>query len=202
MSEWIASSPHPVDVLEADPNLAERCLVALQVTDASVLGALTLNTGGIRIDHGWLRLLGSGHATMPGVDEANGLSGATQPTGPLLVGHDVIGGRFVINDGSLPGEPGEIVFWAPDSLGWEPLGVGHSTLLEMMLTDRLDVFYEQWRWAGWEEEVIVVDGNHGIFFYPPLFSVEGRDPATCHKGIVPWNELTEFFEDSARQLGA
>lgn len=72
VSEWIASSPHPVDVLEADPNLAERCLVALQVTDASVLGALTLNTGGIRIDHCWLRLLGSGHATMPGVDEANG----------------------------------------------------------------------------------------------------------------------------------
>ncbi len=126
----------------------------------------------------------------------------SRPVHCWLVGHDVIGGRFAINDGSLPGEPGEIVFWAPDSLGWEPLGVGHSTLLEMMPTDRLDVFYEQWRWADGKKRSLSSMAITGSSFIHPLFSVEGRDPATCHKGIVPWNELTEFFEDSARQLGA
>lgn len=201
VSGWIEACPHRVEVLEPDPDRAAQCLVALQVTDGSVLGGLAVNSGGVFVDHGWLRLLGSGHATMAGIDEANGLTGNTGPSGPLLVGHDAIGGRFVINDGTLPGEPGEMVYWAPDSLAWNPLGVGHSALMQMMMTDRLGAFYEQSRWPGWEGELAGVDGNHGIFLYPPLFSAEGSDPAASHKGVVPLSELFDFYEESARQLG-
>ncbi|MCP4306260.1 MAG: DUF2625 family protein [bacterium] len=201
LSEWIGTCPHPVEVLEPDPDQAAQCLVALQVTDGSVLGGLAINSGGVLVDHGWLRLLGSGHPTMAGIHEANGLTGNAAPSGPLLVGYDAIGGRFVINDGTLSGEPGEMVFWAPDALAWEPLGVGHSAFVQMMMTDRLGAFYEQSRWPGWESELAGVDGNHGIFLYPPLFSVEGRDTAASHKGTVPLSELFDFYEESARQLG-
>jgi hypothetical protein len=199
---WVAESPHPVEVLPPDADRAERCLVAVQVTDGSVLGAVILNTGGVLVDHGWLRLLGSGGGNLPGVDEANRLSGSAPPTGPMLIGHDVIGGRFSINDGSLPGEPGEIVYWAPDSLRSEPLGLGHSSFVQMVMTDALGAFYGQTRWPGWERDVEQVGGDQAISLYPPPFSVEGKDLESVSKAIVPLEELVYFYEEAARQLGA
>lgn len=199
--DWISASPHPVEVLPVDPAQAQACLVNLQVTDASVLGALVVNTGGVLIDHGWLRLLGSGNGAMTAIDEANGLSGDAPPMGPLLVGHDVIGGRFVINDGSLPGEPGEMVFWAPHALEWTPLEAGHSSFVHMACTERIGVFYGGTRWPGWESVTSKVDGSQAISLYPPLFTVEGRDPAASSKAIVPWDELVYFLDEAAGQLG-
>src|SRR5919106_247975 len=39
----------------------EDALLYLQVTTRSTLGAFAYDTGGLLIDDGWLRLLGSGH---------------------------------------------------------------------------------------------------------------------------------------------
>ena len=200
--DWVGASPHPVEMLPANPERAEACLVSLQVTDASVLGALVMNTGGVLIDHGWLRLLGSGNGAMIAIDEANGRSKGGPTPGPLLVGHDVIGGRFVINDGSLPGEPAEMVFWSPHELDWTPLEAGHSSFVHMACTERLGVFYGGTRWPGWESDISKVDGSHAISLYPPLFTVEGRDPAAASKSIVLWDELTRFHDEAARQLGS
>ncbi len=82
--EWVAGCPHPVQVLDPDPDRAKACLVAMQVSDGSVLGGLGANSGGVLVDHGWLRLLGSGHATMAGVHEATGLGGETAPIAPAF----------------------------------------------------------------------------------------------------------------------
>ena len=59
---YARSAPYPVEVLPADPERARECLHAVQVTTRSWLGAVILHTGGILIDHGWLRIFGSGHA--------------------------------------------------------------------------------------------------------------------------------------------
>jgi hypothetical protein len=52
----IRSAPSPVEVAPADPTRAEQCLTRLGITRRSWLGAVTAQTGGLLIDHGWLRV--------------------------------------------------------------------------------------------------------------------------------------------------
>jgi hypothetical protein len=59
-----AQRPAHIRVLPCDPAAARTCLEALQITTRSSLGALAHETGGILVDHGWLRMLGSGHPTL------------------------------------------------------------------------------------------------------------------------------------------
>ncbi|MFB7198264.1 DUF2625 family protein [Streptomyces sp. NPDC056240] len=41
-------------VLPGDVNEGRRCLLQMQVTGRSALGALALHTGGLLVDNGWL----------------------------------------------------------------------------------------------------------------------------------------------------
>jgi hypothetical protein len=45
----------------------DRCeaLIVTQVTTRSPMGAVVYETGGLLIDHGWIRVLGSGHPRLP-----------------------------------------------------------------------------------------------------------------------------------------
>ena len=58
VKRWIDQAANDVTTLPADPAGGERALEALEVTERSVLGALAVHTGGLSIDHGWLRVLG------------------------------------------------------------------------------------------------------------------------------------------------
>ncbi len=82
------------------PSSAEssRVLTRLQVTTRSTLGTIAYHTGGLLIDHGWLRVLGSGHPLLPR-NLADWNEGRAD--GCLLVADDVVGGFFAINGGGL-----------------------------------------------------------------------------------------------------
>ena len=102
IQNWIACTRRRVEVLEPPPSAGES-LVSLQVTTRSPLGAVIFHTGGILIDHGWLRVLGSGHARLPrSLPQWNFRCGMiasdTQPRW-LLVADDVLGGFFALNGG-------------------------------------------------------------------------------------------------------
>src|SRR5436190_274361 len=58
VKRWIDQAANAVTTLPADAKGGERALAALDVTERSVLGALAVHTGGLSIDHGWLRVLG------------------------------------------------------------------------------------------------------------------------------------------------
>jgi hypothetical protein len=66
VQEWIAAARNPVEVLSGTRTQGERMLLALQVTTRSPMGAIALESGGILIDHGWLRILGAGSERMRG----------------------------------------------------------------------------------------------------------------------------------------
>ncbi|MFG2040186.1 DUF2625 family protein [Dactylosporangium sp. NPDC048998] len=57
----VAAAPNPVVVLAADSRRADAELGLLQVTTRSWLGAVVHRSGGLVLDHGWLRVLGSGN---------------------------------------------------------------------------------------------------------------------------------------------
>jgi len=158
---WIGEAVRPVEVL-APGERADDVLLRLQVTRRSTLGALAADTGGLLVDHGWLRHLGGGCALLPrDLATWNGLGGSARWEGAMLVADDVLGGFFAINGGGLPGNPGDMAYLAPDSVQWEAMEMGHSTFVDWTLTGQLDEFCRGQRWDGWEEEVGLIPGDRG-----------------------------------------
>lgn len=122
VQEWLEQSRQTFELLKPS-GIRSDILVGLQVTTRSPLGAIAYETGGILIDHGWLRILGSGDPKLPrNILDWN----AGRSSGHLLVADDVLGGFFTINGGSLGEDRGSMYYWAPDTLKWESMGFGYS----------------------------------------------------------------------------
>jgi uncharacterized protein DUF2625 len=199
---WIADARQVVEVLPADRAQAETTLLALQVTTRSPMGALALETGGILVDHGWLRLLGSGHARLP--DTLLTWNGLGEPAmgalleGGFVVAVDVLGGVFALNGGGLGPEPG-IHYFAPDRLAWEALECSHLAWIGWALTGDLAQFYASLRWPGWEQEVAALAPAYGISIYPFVWTA-GPPVATRSRRTVPLAELWPLERAMAQQL--
>jgi hypothetical protein len=200
-------SDAPVDAVVLPPRDNEAGLLTLfrlQVTTGSTLGALAAHCGAILVDHGWLRLLGSGLDGLPGLAEANGLgepSERSMPPGHLVVAHDVLGGTFAVNGGSLPGDRGEICYFGPDTLSWTPIGLpGHSALVRWALSGGPGEAFADLRWPGWEQQAAAAGPGQAISTYPPLWAAESRG-STVQRSIVPLSEAVASHDEFARQLG-
>jgi hypothetical protein len=199
IQEWVADSPRGVDVLPPDGTDRGRCLLRLQVTTRSPLGALAWETGGMILDHGWLRLLGGGTPTLPDIASASPIADGPPPF--LVVAQDVLGGVFAVNGDGLPTEPGEVGYFAPDTLAWLGLGAGHGDFVRWALTGDTESFFASLRWPGWEDEVRAARPDQAIAMYPFLFTAEGSsDVASTSRRLVPWTELAGFHQDALRQL--
>ncbi|MCX4804061.1 DUF2625 domain-containing protein [Streptomyces sp. NBC_01214] len=210
----LTESSVPVQVLPVDFDEGRRCLVQMQVTARSTLGALALNTGGLLLDDGWVRVFGGGSALdggLPSLGRVNGFPTAFDPawnpgTG-LVVGHDALGGVFALNGrdpaaSGRPGAPGEMAYFAPDTLAWEVLEMGHSVWVSWLLSGDLETFYEGLRWPGWREEATALALSQGITVYPFLWSEEARaDLAATSRQAVPMREVLGAAADFARQMG-
>lgn len=187
--QWVGEAVRPVEVL-APGGGADDVLVRLQVTRRSTLGALAADTGGVLVDHGWLRHLGGGSTRLPrdlatwnGIGEAAGARWG----GAMLVADDVIGGFFAINGGGLPGAPGGMCYLAPDTGRWEPMDVGHTDFVHWTLTGALDRFYAGMRWDGWEAEVAAIAGDRALSIYPFLWA-QGPSIGERARAPVPVDE--------------
>lgn len=147
-----------------------RVLSSLQITTRSTLGAIAYETGGLLIEHGWLRVLGSGHSQLPRnlVDWNNGRSDAY-----LLVADDAAGGFFSINGGGLGDDVGAMYYWAPDTLRWEQLDMGYTDFLGWALSDRLATFYDGLRWDAWRSDLQELRADQCFSFFPFLWTREG-----------------------------
>jgi hypothetical protein len=60
VKDWIKSAKNKVEILPVDQAKAKDALYKTQVTTRSPMGAVIFMTGGILIDDGWIRILGSG----------------------------------------------------------------------------------------------------------------------------------------------
>jgi len=171
VQQWLEEANNNYEVLPCDPVLARSALHQLQITTLSPLGAVLYETGGILVDNGWLRILGSGYPKL-----ARALASWTQSvtTGrifqALLVADDVLGGFFAINGGEFGEDRGGIYYFAPDSLEWESLHTNYSGFLQWVLCGNLDRFYQGVRWTGWREEISGINGDAVYSFYPFLWT--------------------------------
>jgi hypothetical protein len=194
--KWVEASIRPVEILS--PSAArDEALVQAQVTTRSPMGAIVHETGGILVDGGWLRVLGSGHPrlarTLP---EWN--SGRSD--GFYLVADDAVGGFFALNGGALGDDVNGLYYFAPDTLDWEGLQIGYSDFLRWVFSAKLDQFYEWIRWRGWESDVRTLHGDRCFAFYPFLFTKEGKG-GCGQRAEIPIEEAWGLQMDLRRQLG-
>lgn len=197
----LSSSSHTVSIEPADLAARNRALEDLQVTTRSLLGAIAWNCGVISIDHGWVRVLGAGFGSVAGAHpQALHDPAGSRTFQGVVVAYDVLGGRFAIHGEGLDEvKPGEVTYWGPDSLNWMPLQFGHSELIEFLLSDRLEAFYSDLRWDGWQNATSPVPLDEGLSTYPFLWSKEGKG-ANVTRSPVPMAEIVATAELAARQL--
>jgi hypothetical protein len=128
------------------------------------------------------------------------------PQEGLVIAHDVLGGVFALNGTNpaahgRPGETGDVIYFAPDSLDWVSLECGYGAWLTWLMSGGLDTFYETLRWPGWEGEIGGFRCNQGLSIYPFLWSKEAKDDlAGTSRKAVPMRELLGLHGEFMRQF--
>jgi hypothetical protein len=202
---WLENSSNSYHLLEPNRERAKECLFSLQITNKSTMGSIILETGGILIDNGWLRILGSGNVDICGdILSWNGFSGTNIKNvikDVLIIAYDVIGGFFAINAGAFEGEIKKVYYFAPDALEWEPMDIGYTEFIEWVLEGDISLFYESFRWKGWEKDTINLKGNEAFSFYPFLWTKQGENITKVNRKNIPIEEIWDFQQEALRQFG-
>lgn len=203
LSALLDSATNATVVMPGDSFNGRQVLYRLQLSARSMVGAIVLHCGAILVDHGWVKLLGSGEPGLPNVATASGFPVAPHDSAPdvpgMLVAVDVVGGQYVIDGGDLIGSPGEICYWGPDKLGWTGIGAGHSAFLSWLLKGDLDAFYRYFRWPGWQAEVERLEPGQGVGFFPFPWS-DHFDATSAYRRVVDLGELFHLGDSMASQI--
>lgn len=193
--EWLETAETPCELLPPSDR-RDSVLHDLQVTTRSTMGAVAYETGGILIDHGWLRILGSGGVRLTR-DIVSWNKGRAD--GFFLVADDVAGGFFAVNSNGLGDDTGNVYYWAPDTLEWEPLGAGYTDFLCWAFSAQLADFYKNLRWPTWQDDIQTMTPDECFSFYPYLWTEQGSATDSLRKALSTAEQF-EFNRDVVHQL--
>lgn len=195
VSGWIAKARNKIEVLPADSAKAADALYKSQVTTRSPMGAIIFNTGGLLVDNGWIRILGSGNTklnrSLPDWNKGKAFNEFGEAPAFLLIADDAMGGFFFLNGGGLGKDAGKIYYWPPDDLNLEPLGITYSEFLDFCFNNDLDEFYKGSRWPDWKKETGTINGDQVFNFMPPLWSKEGSVQKST-RTVVPVQQQYDY----------
>lgn len=205
VKQWIDRAKNKVKILPADEKRAKNALYNIQVTTRSPMGSIIYMTGGLLVDNGWIRILGSGDEVLNRAisdwNKGKSIEKFGDMPSYLLIADDVIGGFFLLNGGGLGTDLGKVYYLAPDHLTYEPLGLSYSNFLLFCFNNNLDDFYKGYRWSGWQKDVSELSGDEVYTFYPYLWSKEALDLEAITKTVVPIEEQYHLTMDFRKQLG-
>lgn len=205
VTEWIKSAKNKVEILSAEKEKAKDALYKTQVTTRSPMGSIVYETGGILIDNGWIRILGSGNEklkrSLPDWNLGKGIKYFGQPISFLIVADDAIGGFFILNGGALGTDLGKIYYFAPDTLEFEPLNLTYTEFLNFCFNNDLNEFYKGYRWKNWNKDISKLNCDYVFNFVPCLWAKEGKDIENASRKEVPIGEQYSLNLDFRKQLG-
>jgi hypothetical protein len=163
MQDWFKAARNHYEILPKDTEEAAKQLIGMQLSTKTPIGAVIYETGGILIDHGWLRILGSGCKQLPrGLFDWNfGKTFEESGERPfhLLIADDAIGGYFAVNGGGLSEKVGMVHYFHPKKQKWESIGLNYSQFIGWALTADIASFYHDLRPANWQELVKDLNGS-------------------------------------------
>lgn len=193
---WIDLAKNNIEILPRTQKQAEEALVNTQVTTRSLMGAIVYETGGLIIDNGWIRILGSGcdrmKRSLPVWNKGKTFSEYGEPAPYLLIADDAIGGFYAINGGMLGQDTGNIYYFAPESLDWISLEMGYTDFLLFCFEADMDDFYSDLRWNNWENDVKNLHPDYAYNFYPFLWTKEGKDINKVSRKVISIEEAYDF----------
>jgi len=200
VKEWLKDAKNHIEMLPRDLKKAEQALYHTQVTTRSVLGSIIYETGGILVNNGWLRILGSGHPKLnrnvPEWSRHKSFDEYGEQPSFLLIADDIIGGFFAMNGGGISDQDlGKIFYFAPDTMEWESTGYGYTDFIYWCFTGDLDLFYKGFFWKGYEEDLKNISGTEAVSFFPFLWTKEGKDINNASRKIIPIQEIWDFSMD-------
>ena len=205
VKDWIKSAKNKVEILPVDTTRAKDALYKIQVTTRSPMGAVVYMTGGLLIDNGWIRILGSGseklNRTLPDWNKGKSFKEFGDAPTFLLIADDAIGGFYLLNGGGLGKDLGKVYYFSTDDLEYEPLDITYTEFLQFCFDGDLDKFYEGKRWTTWRNEVSQLDGDKVFNFYPFLWTKEGKDINKISRKMVSVEEQYSFNLNMRKQLG-
>ncbi len=193
VAQAISIARNKFKILPANPAKSKIAIYETQVTTRSPMGAIIYLTGGILIEDGWIRILGSGNPlldrSLPEWNKGKTFTEYGQQPKFLLVADDAVGGFFAINGGALGNEIGNIYYLAPDDLKWEALNITYSDFINFCFVGDMKLFYGDLGWPQCRQDIIKLTGNDSFFFYPYRWSKEGKDISKDKRSIVPVSEV-------------
>jgi hypothetical protein len=196
----IKTAKNKVEILPSSNG--KDALYQTQVTTHSYMGAVVYFTGGILVDDGWIRILGSGSPklkrSLAGWNKGKSFNTLGEQPSFLLIADDADGGFFAINGGQFGKDMGQIYYLAPERLKWEALHIGYTDFLNLCWYGDLNQFYDGLRWKEWHNDLTKLKGDEAFSFYPFLWTVEGKDINKVSRKIVPIQEVYDFLMDSLK----
>ena len=201
----VAAAKNKVEVLPRDSGVAGEALYHTQVTTRSLMGAIVYRTGGILIDGGWIRILGSASErlprSLPDWNKGKTFQDFGDKPAFYLVGDDAIGGFFALNGGGLGKDVGAVYYLAPDNLKWASLWESYGAWVDFCVAGDLVKFYGDYRWKGWRKDLDTLGGGRIFYIIPPLWSKEGKDINRDWHRAVSADELYSHTMLMRRKVG-
>ncbi|WP_316835071.1 DUF2625 family protein [Pedobacter nutrimenti] len=177
VKSWIDTARNKIEILPGENQVSANVLYKSQVTTRSPMGAIIYNTGGILVDYGWIRILGSGSnkmkRTIASWNKGRIDTGSNGKPLYYLIADDAIGGLFALNGGGLGTDFGSVYYFAPDNLTWQSLNTSYTGFLEFCFSGDIGKFYQGSRWNSWKADINKLSADEVIVFFPPLWSKEG-----------------------------
>jgi Protein of unknown function DUF2625 len=204
--ELKASARNIVEILPKDHGKAEAALIEAQLPANTFLGSIIYESGGILVDKGWIRILGSGctrlNRSVPSWNKGKTTASTKIPYTFMLVADDVLGGMFALkSDGKQSPDSCIVYYYGPNSLKWKATGFNYRTFISYCFSGSIKRFYDDFRWAGWEQEVSQMDGNQVISCFPLLWTrnaleqKSNRKIVTVQKQWEIYPKQTKFTSD-------
>ena len=169
------------------------------------MGAIVYMTGGLLIDNGWIRILGSGNEklnrTLPDWNRGKTFDDFGEAPSFFFIADDVIGGFFLLNGGGLGPDIGKVYYWSPQNLEYEPLNITYSEFLDFCFNGDLDEFYNGYRWTTWKTDITNITGDEVFSFFPYLWTKEGKNLEEISRKIIPIEEQYALNREFRLQLG-
>lgn len=204
VKKWIDAAKNKVEILPVDSIKAKDALYNAQISTYATLGSVIYNTGGIMVDNGWIRILGSGserlNRSIPEWNKGKTIKEYGDKPDYLLVADDAVGGFFAINYGAFGSDLKNVYYLAPNSLNWEPLGAGYGEFILFCFDSDLSIFYKGLRWSSWNQFIANLDGSKSYSFRPYLWAKEGTDIEKCTRKLVTAEELFKFNITKQKEL--
>lgn len=179
IGSWASKAKNPLKLLPVDSARAQFAIFQLGIPLHSTLAAFIYHCGGMTVDHGWIRVIGSGNTGFErGFLDWNKDRKAYRPdsTELILIADDVVGGLFGLekrSDGDI--ENSLVYYYGPNSLRWETVGLSYAGFIRYCMNGDLNQFYGDFKWKGWREEISVINTNQVISCYPLLWTKEGKE---------------------------